>query len=359
MSDSSSLDDRDAAGAAAFPDDAALPPVEPPSAGFIVQLFVVPALIVAAVIGVYLLFGKLASSEVDWRELVIDLRSSNSHTRWRGANGLAQLLEADSLRQRTDAADPAQPVLPLTQDADLANELAATLTQELPKTGLDDDHARLLEYLIKSLGWIDVPEVVLPALQQAWDQSSDPFLRQQALIALGMVAGRAQTRGQPLDAPDLTDFLIEITQGETGVQRHLATYDLGFLTDAMSQSRLRELLVDADPKTRVNAAIGIARSGSLDSLPVFEMLLQQAARESFDPQSVKTEAEAEAYFERTQLATNALTATELLQGTLAPEQRAQLVALVEPLTSVADVELRHKAITARHALQQGGSSGTP
>jgi len=38
-----------------------LPPVEPPSAGFIIQLFVVPGLIVLAIVGVYLLFGKLAT----------------------------------------------------------------------------------------------------------------------------------------------------------------------------------------------------------------------------------------------------------------------------------------------------------
>jgi hypothetical protein len=38
-----------------------LPPVEPPTAGFIVQLFVLPAVIVAVVIVVWLLFGKLAA----------------------------------------------------------------------------------------------------------------------------------------------------------------------------------------------------------------------------------------------------------------------------------------------------------
>ncbi|MBV8266772.1 MAG: hypothetical protein JO252_10645, partial [Planctomycetaceae bacterium] len=42
-----------------------LPPVEAPSAGFIVQLFVIPAVIVAVVIVVWLLFGKLAGGERD------------------------------------------------------------------------------------------------------------------------------------------------------------------------------------------------------------------------------------------------------------------------------------------------------
>src|SRR6187200_1181568 len=60
-----------------------LPPVEPPSAGFIVQLFLVPAIIVAAVIGLYLLFGKLAAGDTDWRQLVSDIKSDNPNVRWR------------------------------------------------------------------------------------------------------------------------------------------------------------------------------------------------------------------------------------------------------------------------------------
>ncbi len=77
------------------PGDPGLPPVQPPSAGFLVQLFVVPALIVLAVVGVWALFGKIASSDEDWRELVEDIRNTNEHRRWRGANGLATLLVHD------------------------------------------------------------------------------------------------------------------------------------------------------------------------------------------------------------------------------------------------------------------------
>ncbi|MEZ6061328.1 MAG: hypothetical protein R3C19_13370 [Planctomycetaceae bacterium] len=64
-----------------------LPPVEPPSAGFIVQLFLIPALIVAAVIGVWALFGKLADSKTDWKQLVSELGSSNEHRRLASGSG--------------------------------------------------------------------------------------------------------------------------------------------------------------------------------------------------------------------------------------------------------------------------------
>ncbi|MCA9118121.1 MAG: hypothetical protein KDA79_23780, partial [Planctomycetaceae bacterium] len=69
-----------------------LPPVEPPSAGFIVQLFLVPGLIVAAIIGVWVLFGRIAEGRQDWRELVAELPSGNEQRRWRAALGLAQML---------------------------------------------------------------------------------------------------------------------------------------------------------------------------------------------------------------------------------------------------------------------------
>src|SRR5258708_39462633 len=78
---------------AQIPED--LPPVEPPSAGFIIQLFVVPGLIVLAIVGVYLIFGKLATGGQDWREQVADLRHPHEHRRWRGGLGRAQILTDD------------------------------------------------------------------------------------------------------------------------------------------------------------------------------------------------------------------------------------------------------------------------
>src|SRR3954463_7149381 len=71
-----------------------LPPVEAPSAGFIVQLFVIPAVVVAVVIVVWLLFGKLAGGERDAMEYVRLLRSPSAN--WRAAFELASLIQNDS-----------------------------------------------------------------------------------------------------------------------------------------------------------------------------------------------------------------------------------------------------------------------
>ena len=67
-----------------------LPPVQPPSAGFIIQLFVVPGLIVLAVVLVWALFGRIAAGEQDWQTLVQELQSPNSHIRKRAMYGLAR-----------------------------------------------------------------------------------------------------------------------------------------------------------------------------------------------------------------------------------------------------------------------------
>src|SRR5262245_63562462 len=66
-----------------------LPLVEAPSAGFVVQLFVIPAVVVAVVIVVWLLFGKLAGGERDAMEYVRQLRLSSST--WRAGLGVVGL----------------------------------------------------------------------------------------------------------------------------------------------------------------------------------------------------------------------------------------------------------------------------
>ena len=97
----------------ALPD---LPPVEPPSAGFVVQLFVIPAVVVVVVIIVWLLFGKLAGGERDAMEYVRQLRLPAAN--WRSAFELASLIQND----------PA-----IASDPKLLGELTDLLSHELDR----------------------------------------------------------------------------------------------------------------------------------------------------------------------------------------------------------------------------------
>src|SRR5205085_12501700 len=66
-----------------------LPPVEPPSAGFILQLFVIPGVIVAIIVLVWLLFSHLAQMGRSDPEAYIAALDRNNEARWQAAFNLA------------------------------------------------------------------------------------------------------------------------------------------------------------------------------------------------------------------------------------------------------------------------------
>src|SRR5690242_4176808 len=76
------------------PDDA-LPPVEPPSAGFLVQLFVIPGVIVVIIVVVWLLFSWLANMGNDPAQYIKKLRG-NAETRFQAASNLAGSLNGEA-----------------------------------------------------------------------------------------------------------------------------------------------------------------------------------------------------------------------------------------------------------------------
>src|SRR5262249_49175230 len=112
-----------------------LPPVEPPSAGFIVQLFVIPAIVVLVVILVVTLFGTLAEGKRDTSQYVREIQSNNSNRRWRAATELASLIQNDEK---------------LARDPKLFGELTDLLNQELGRgQGTDPE---VLRYLALAIG---------------------------------------------------------------------------------------------------------------------------------------------------------------------------------------------------------------
>src|SRR5260370_41365978 len=71
------------------PPPGGLPPVTPPTAGFLARLFLVPALIVAVLVGVaflfHLSFGWLFGSPQTPEQFLAKLDDSNPEVRWRAA----------------------------------------------------------------------------------------------------------------------------------------------------------------------------------------------------------------------------------------------------------------------------------
>ncbi|MAG92413.1 MAG: hypothetical protein CMJ48_01495 [Planctomycetaceae bacterium] len=291
----------------ALPED--LPPVEPPSAGFIIQLFVIPALIVAAVIGVWALFGQISASDQDWERLVADLRTTNEHRRGRSATALAQMLRAD---YDLDAKDRK-----LINNPVIARELSNLLTEQLKDpTAADEAGIMHQAFLARTLRLLDAQETVIPALREAMKSTHDRDVRKNAVASIAVIAGRMQEENKTLDAPELVDELVEITTESDPLLRQLGAFALGLIPGEISRRRLTVLVEDTfDASTRANAAIGLARQGSTAGYEAFRDVLTNDSTEIEHLLALK----------------NVLKAIGELADRWEASQKTELTGLIEPL----------------------------
>ena len=246
-----------------------LPPVEPPSAKFIVQLLVVPGLIVAAIVGVWLLFGKLASAEQDWQALLADMKSSNEHRRGRGAMGLAQALAADQNRQ---AEGPR-----LATNPQVAQELSAFLADTLKSSSQEPAVIDQQAFLTRTLGMLDVSEMVLPVLREAMKETHDREVRKNAVLAVATIAFRATERSTPLTDAGILEELSNVSRDSDALLRSSTAFALGLFQLELADQPLTVLLADADANTRANAAVAFTRLKSLKGVSVLRDVLKSAA----------------------------------------------------------------------------------
>jgi len=319
--------------------DEDLPPVEPPSAGFIVQLFLVPGVIVMVVVGLWALFGKLASSETDWRELVVDLQSENTHRRDRGAHGLAQLLVAD--QHRGSAGER------LARNPKIAQAMVGLFETELQKSSPKTEEVQHQVFLSRTLGLLEVHPTVIPALLKGIAADRDAEIRKSSLMSIALVASRTgEGEAKPsspagmttlLAVPSLLDDLIETSEDETATIVHLATYALGLLPCDASREQLELLLKSGNSMTRVNAAIALTRQKSKAGLPTFRKRLKQAARDQ-DPEDApgdtaeeRRKNQGERNFEEFVVLKNTLQAVSDLNPELTAAERAEFIDLITPI----------------------------
>jgi hypothetical protein len=322
---------------ATLPED--LPQVQPPSAGFILQLFVVPGLIVVVVIAVWLLFGKLATAEQNWRGLVRELQQPNQHRRWRGALGLAQLLKADQ-ELKTGGQR-------LASNHELARTLSEVFDQELRRSNQDADNLKYQSMLARTLGMFDLPEIVTPPLREAIHVGRDRDVRKDSLAAVAVLLGRMAENGHPLYDDALFADVIEVSADEDPLIRQLGAFTLGLANGETAQRRLVVLLDDADTNTRINAAIGLARQKDLTGYRVLRDILKDGVAPAEGEKSLR--------LEQYLAVRNCLAAIERVAGGLSAEQRMELTSLITPLANSApDSRLRIDAKQALLTLQSTG-----
>jgi len=229
-----------------------LPPVEPPSAAFLVQLFLVPGLIVAIIVCVWLAFHWLAHLGNDPQAYVRTLRRDNEG-RWQAALNLA-----NDLRGPGGAA--------LKADEPLATELGRILADEVKSGRRGEQSQTLRVYLCRALGEFSIPAAAEPLIEQARDVS-DPQTARAAVEALSVLATNLVAAGRaPANPAALTEAVIAASRSDDQPLKSAAGFTLGVVGGPGAVERLIELSGDAADDVRFNAALGLARQGRDEAL---------------------------------------------------------------------------------------------
>ncbi len=299
---SADLADNSASGPPVSPDEL-LPPVEPPNAGFILQLFIIPAVIVLFVVFVWFLVTTLATSgEQDPGKIVQTLRSSNP-SRWQQAKELADMLRLEKRYPE------------LKHNADLASQLAQMLDEEVDAGHADDNSIEMRYFLCRVLGEFLVDDG-LDVLLKAAREDVERDVRREAINALAVLEHSLSTIEPPqtLEHPELVDTFVQLANDQDDLIRAQTAYTLGVFTlpqeaDERLTTELEKLTDDLYADARYNAGLALARRGNLRAV--------EAVIEMFDPEAIaisiaKEESPALQTFKRNTILRNALEAARAL-----------------------------------------------
>jgi HEAT repeat protein len=328
--------------------DELLPPVEPPSAGFIIQLFVIPAVIVAAVVLLWFAIESLArSGEQDPDKIVSDLKSNNQ-ARFQRANELADMLR---LPQR-------YPKLKVSHE--LAGKLAAYL-DELVEEGDDSDAAIAMRYfLATALGEFHVDDG-LPVLVKTALNDPERDVRRRAINAIAVLTdAMAKLKPpRPIVSEELVEALVQLADDQDELIRSETAFALGVAAsptkadpqlaaapptpDPRLATALEELADDTYTDARFNAAAGLARAGSPRAAAAIAEMLDPSSIESslsgetrMNDQVTEAALNARKAYKRNTIITSALTSIDrLLQSSLPAENFVVLQQAMEGFLAAA------------------------
>lgn len=248
----------------------ALPPVSPPSPGFIMQLFVIPLIIVSMIVGIWLLIHWVVNRDMQPAELAKDIERLN-HASWQQALTLANQLRDD-------------PDNKLRGDHALCARLATQLQSRIDEAGTSQEQVWLRIYLCRALGEFSLTDGV-PSLIAAVHHQADPRdLEVQRAALQSLIYLRNRLQDQPVwSRQDLLDATIQAATcqlpprdenapegdssgGDSLTLRYdrlhgTAAFLLGMLEDPRAAEALVPLLEDGSSDVRYNAAMGLARYG--------------------------------------------------------------------------------------------------
>jgi HEAT repeat protein len=354
--------------------DERLPPVEPPSAAFLVQLFLAPAIIVGIIVSVWLTFHWLAHLGSDPQALVRTLRRDNEG-RWQAALNLANDLRGAGGRA-------------LKTDATLAEQLGGILDDEVRSGRTGEQSQTLRLYLCRALGEFATPAAAGPLLRRAED-SGDPGTAAAAVEALAVLSANLAVEGTDFDDPEgVRRVILAASRDSDPALRSRAAFALGVVGGREAERRLVELAgfgggftaadaSDAEPDAasgepeppagspaareadvRYNAATALARLGRDEAYePLSEMLALADPPPPPDAAAARSPVFQSRRYKRAMIVKNAVKAVALLVDATDAPPPDRIVKLVAGLEDDPVADIRAAAAELSKKLERLSTSG--
>jgi HEAT repeat protein len=303
-----------------------------------VQLFLVPGLIVAIIVGVWLTFHWLAHLGQDPQAYVRTLRRDNEG-RWQAALNLAN-----------DLRGPGGAVL--KADATLAGELGRILADE-SKSGRTGEQSQMLRvYLCRALGEFTIPAALAPLLERAQD-TNQPQVARAAIEAIAVLSTNLVAAGGSPSSTNVAEAVVAASRSDDAGLRSAAAFTLGVVGEkgtGPADDRLRALLADANNDVRYNAALALARLGDGASLDTLEEMLSLPDEPAPKPDARDDVAQSKRY-KRALVVLNALRGLALLVDATRSPLPEGILAKVKSLAEdpVSDVRAGVTALEAKLA----------
>lgn len=200
-----------------------------------------PLGVVAIAVGIFFLFGRLASDEQTIPDYLNEVQSGGRRERWQAAYQLSQLINAGQAKKHPNLVH------------DVTRVYAAS----------KDDDPRIRQYLSMVLGNLGDRRAT-PLLIEALSDKS-PETRIYAALGLGRLRDRAAV-----------PHLLRVFGADERDVRKAAAYALGEIGDPAAAPALATALNDPIADVRFNAAIALARLGDTRSIGVIREMLDRS-----------------------------------------------------------------------------------
>lgn len=205
------------------------------------QFVIFPLGIVVIAVGVFLLFGKLASDEQSIPDYLNEIRSGSSHERWQAAYQLSKSLKRGEAKKYPN----------------LEQQVASLYVSA------KNDDPRIRRYLSMVLGSLGDRKAT-PLLVDALSEK-DADTRIYALLALA-----------DLRDPASVPAVMTAAHDDDKDVRKTALYTLGSIGDKRASDLLASELSDETADVRYNSAVALARMGDPRAIGVLREMLDRS-----------------------------------------------------------------------------------